>query len=82
MTQWKLLTVAVAGIGLAAGIDAQAGSGLQITNLGEVRAPVFAGHQLTGKAAAQEQLQAARAAAAPLAFQEPIGPDEIGRAHV
>ena len=36
---------------IAAGASAQ---GLQTTNLGEHRAPVFSGHSLTGKAAAQQ----------------------------
>ena len=71
MSYWKSLAGAVAAFGLAAGASAQ-GSGLQTTNLGELRAPVFSGHSLTGKAAAQEQLLKARAATKDFAFQEPV----------
>jgi hypothetical protein len=71
MSNRKLLAAALAGFGLAAGSTAQE-AGLQMTNLGELRAPLFQGHQLTGKAAAQEQLLKARAAAAAQAYQEPV----------
>jgi hypothetical protein len=67
------LAVALAGFALAAGLNAQ-DPGLQMTNLGELRAPVFTGHKLTGKAAAQLGLVQARAAFKDQAFQEPVDP--------
>ncbi len=74
MSRRRLLACALAGFGLAAGSSAQE-PGLQRTNLGEMRAPVFAGHKLTGKAAAQEQLLLARAATEDQAFREAV---EVG----
>jgi hypothetical protein len=69
MSKWRLIAVAMAGVGLAAGATAQ-DAGLQRTNLGELRAHEFTGHRLTGKAMAQEQLAVARAATAAEAYQE------------
>src|SRR5262245_835918 len=71
MSQRKWLAAALAVTGFAAGLNAQ-DEGLQLTNLGEVRAPVFSGHKLTGKAAAQQRLLEARAATRGEANQEPV----------
>jgi hypothetical protein len=74
LTTKSMLAALAAGSLCTLGAFAQqtGSTGLQWTNLGELRAPTNGEHVLTGKSAAVYNLEQLRAELAPFAFQEPV----------